>query len=153
MDEFMRTIEINGVKFEIDTRTAKRIDTYRVGDPVKVLIKNYNGYQSFPGCIVGIDAFKNLPTIVVAYIDGVLSSSGDLKFAYLNSQSTDTELCPMHTEDIIPNKDTVLTMFEKSLAVKRNEIQAIEVKRDYFLRQFGAAFGVGAAEVAAATTT
>lgn len=151
MNEYMRTVEINGVKFEIDTRTAKKIDTYKVGDPVKILIKTYSGYASHPGCIVGIDAFKNLPTIVVAYIDGVLSSTGDMKFAYLNSQSEGVEICPMHQEDIIPNKDTVLTMFNRSIGNKQAEIRSIEEKRDYFLRQFGTAFGVGKTEVAKAT--
>jgi len=31
-------IEINGVKLEVDLSTAKRIDEFRVGDTVKVLI-------------------------------------------------------------------------------------------------------------------
>ncbi|WP_259905100.1 hypothetical protein [Lactiplantibacillus plantarum] len=31
------TVEINGVKFEIDMDTAKRIDTFKVGDNVSVV--------------------------------------------------------------------------------------------------------------------
>ena len=39
--EYMKTIEINGVKLEIDLRTAKRVDTFKIGDNVKVLKKEY----------------------------------------------------------------------------------------------------------------
>jgi len=31
------TVEINGVKFEIDMNTAKRIDTFKIGDNVGLL--------------------------------------------------------------------------------------------------------------------
>ena len=41
--EEKRIVEIDGVKIEVDLRTAKRIDTFRVGDNVKVLCKEYNG--------------------------------------------------------------------------------------------------------------
>lgn len=40
MDDGKRIIEIDGVKIEVDLRTAKRIDTYRVGDNVKILNKD-----------------------------------------------------------------------------------------------------------------
>ena len=35
--EEKRIVEIDGVKIEVDLRTAKRIDTFAVGDNVKVL--------------------------------------------------------------------------------------------------------------------
>lgn len=50
--ETKRIIEINGVKLEIDTREAVSIDTVKVGDPVKVLIKDYSSYKSFPGVVI-----------------------------------------------------------------------------------------------------
>ena len=34
--EEKRIIDINGMKMEVDLRTAKRIDTFKVGDNVKV---------------------------------------------------------------------------------------------------------------------
>jgi hypothetical protein len=36
MEENKRIVEIDGVKIEVDLRSAKRIDTFRVGDNVKV---------------------------------------------------------------------------------------------------------------------
>ena len=41
-----RIIEINGIKMEVDLRNAKRIDTFKVGDPVKVLDMTYQPQKS-----------------------------------------------------------------------------------------------------------
>lgn len=150
MSEHIRTIEVEGQKFEVDMRAAKKIEAYRVGDRVKVLKKTYSGYEVHPGAICGIDAFKNLPTIVVAYVPGRFSDDGKVEFAYLNAESKDIEIAPMSEDDLIPTRDTILTYFERAIESHRSKLREIEVKRDYFLRQFGIAFPVGAAEVASA---
>ena len=65
--EGKRIVEIDGVKIEADFRTAKRIDTFAVGDNVKVLCKEYDGqYKVKPGIITDFANFKEKPTIVVA---------------------------------------------------------------------------------------
>jgi hypothetical protein len=49
-----RIVEINGVKLELDMRQAKlqSIDTFKVGDSVKVLIKEYgDSYKTHAGVI------------------------------------------------------------------------------------------------------
>ena len=61
------TVEINGVKFEVDMDTAKRIDTFKVGDNVLLLDKRYNSSEIYTGVILGFYNFKELPTIQVAY--------------------------------------------------------------------------------------
>lgn len=148
--DHIRIIEVSGQKFEVDLRSAKKVDTFRVGHKVKVLVKDYSGYRAFPGIICGIDAFKKLPTIVVCYIESVLygDPKGEIKFAYINSASGDNyELCPMSEDDVVPNRDTVIGYFDRAAAVKRRELEDIEARKSYFLRQYGTAFGVGAAEI------
>jgi hypothetical protein len=147
MSEHIRTIEIEGQKFEVDMRTAKTIDKFRVGDKVKLLTKNYSGYRTHPGVIVGIDAFAKLPTIVIAYIDDVLSAGGNLRMAYFNSQSEDTELCPMVEDDVMPNRETVRSYFDKAIAKKHLEIEAIVTQKEYFLRQYGTVIGTVAGDM------
>ena len=56
--EQKRIIEVNGVKMEIDLRNAKVVENYKVGDYVKVLIKEYNSYKSYIGNIIGFDNFE-----------------------------------------------------------------------------------------------
>jgi hypothetical protein len=137
-DKHIRVIEIEGHKFEIDTRTAKKIESYRVGDRVKLLTKNYSGYESHSAVIVGIDAFNNLPTIVIAYIDNPLSSAVSLKFCYLNSQSKDTEICPMCEDDLIPTRDTIRMHFDHAIDKLMKDVEEVKEKKEYFLRAYGA---------------
>lgn len=42
MEEYKKIVEINGIKMEVDMRHAKTIDTYKIGDRVKVLVKQYS---------------------------------------------------------------------------------------------------------------
>ena len=64
--EEKRIVEIDGVKIEVDLRTAKRIDTFRVGDNVKVLCKEYNGdFKVKPGIITDFCNFKEKSSISV----------------------------------------------------------------------------------------
>lgn len=154
MDDHIRTIEIEGVKIEVDLRTAKKIEAYKVGDRVKVLVKGFSSWTSHAGVIVGIDAFKNLPTIIIAYIKDILSFSGaggEVSFAHLNAESKDVEICPMCEDDIVPTRDTILTYFDRAIQKQTIELEQISMRKEYFLRQYGVAFGVGAEEVAEAT--
>ena len=69
MDETRRIVEIDGVKVEVDLRTAKRVDSFRVGDNVKILDKSYQDYKVKPGIIVDFAEFQELPTIVIAVFE------------------------------------------------------------------------------------
>lgn len=152
MDGHIRIIEVNGHKFEVDLRTAKKVDQFKVGDKVKILKKKYgDSYESHPGVIVGIDCFKNLPTIVVAYLGSVFHNDGKLEFAYLNAKSDDIEICPMSEDDVLPNRETIVMFFDRSIAAKQLEIDQIVARKEYFIRQYGTTFGVGKEEVGAAT--
>src|SRR5512139_3232127 len=133
-----RTIEIEGQKFEIDTRVAKKVEQFRIGDRVKVLTKTYSGYESHPGTIVGIDNFKNLPTVVVAYIDDPHRTDVcGLKFVCLNAQAKDVEICPMVEDDIMPTADSIRAHFDRVIAVKMKDIEALREKKEYFMRAYG----------------
>lgn len=147
MSEHIRTIEIEGQKFEIDTRTAKKIEVFRVGDKVRLLTKTYSGYTTHPAVIVGIDAFRVMPTVVVAYIEDILSSGGTIKIAYFNSQSKDTELCPMCEDDLLPTRETILIYFSQAIEKKQREIETIAAQKEYFLRMYGAVIGTTVEEI------
>jgi hypothetical protein len=135
-------IEVGGVKLEVDLREAKKIEKYRVGDNVKVLKKGqYSGdtYKSYPGVIVGFDAFKERPTIVIAYLD-VDYSSAKVGFLYFNKDSSDVEICPMIGEDVVINKTTAIEALDREIIKKQQELQDLEMKKKYFLDNFGKYF-------------
>ena len=133
-----RVIEIQGVKFEVDLRSAKRIEEFKVGDRVKVLRKDYQSYKSHPGVIVGFDNFRKLPTIIVAYVD-VDYSKAAVKFVYFNQQTEDVELC-VNSDDLALDKARVLEYMDAAIHKAQEEVIGLERKKKYFLTRFGQYF-------------
>ena len=139
MEDSKRIIEINGIKMEVDLRHAKVIDNFKVGDTVKVLIKGYSDYKSHVGMIVGFDEFKNLPTIVVAYLNIDYSSTA-INFVYINSESKDVEICKINDWDIPYSKTQILDKMQTEINKKEAEMKDLETKKEVFLTMFGKYF-------------
>lgn len=137
--EQKRIIEVNGVKMEIDLRNAKVVENYKVGDYVKVLIKEYNSYKSYIGNIIGFDNFEKTPTIVIAYLKNEYSGS-TIDFVYYNSTSVDVELTTLNEWDIPLEKSTILENFNKEILKKEQELKEMKKKADVFERLFGKYF-------------
>src|SRR3990167_3122947 len=139
MDENKRIVEVNGIKLEIDMRYAKTIDEYKIGDPVKVLIKEYSSFTPYPGIIAGFDAFKERPTIIVAYLN-LKYNAAEIKLTYITKDSADIEICPMSEVERKIDKTEALEAFEREMVKKRGELREMETKRDYFLAHFNKYF-------------
>lgn len=131
-----RIIEINGVKVEVDLRTCKNIESYKVGDPVKVLIKDYaDKFTSYPGVIVGFDNFEKLPTMIIMYAE-LSYSSAKLQLVFFNAQSKDVEICPAIPEVLSFEKEKVLKYLNDDIQKKQLELDQAITYRDLFLKQF-----------------
>lgn len=134
-----RIVEIDGVKIEVDLRTAKRIDTFAVGDNVKVLCKDYSdNYKVKPGIITDFANFKEKPTIVVAmFNEGSWSSSPSIEFIYIYEGMEDKyEIVFTDDEELRLTKDGVVEKFEREIQKKRNEAQDLQNQLDYFKKHF-----------------
>ena len=140
MDEMKRIVEINGIKVEVDLRTAKRVDCFKVGDAVKILKKKYSDqYESHFGMIVGFDEFKNLPTIIVAYLT-LGSWENPLQFEYINAKTEGLEIVPQDPKDLGVQKSDLIAAFDREAAKKQQELHEITRKRKYFEEMFGRYF-------------
>lgn len=142
-DPNIRTIEINGVKLDIDLRyaTVRKTDALRVGSKVKVLSKTYGGYDVKPGVVIGFDAFQKLPSIQIA----VASPSGDLySVLTFNANTTETEIVLASDEEILLDRDAMLKNFDRQIGAKERELEAIRDRKVLFERHFGEAFVSGA---------
>lgn len=140
-----RIVEIDGIKMEVDLRHAKRVDTFRVGDRVKLLRKEYSNHYVNHGVIVGFENFQSLPTIVVAYVENEYRSA-EIKLAYINANtnpenSKKYEMVPDTDESLVFSKAEVVGNFDRQVEVKLEEIRDIYRKKRYFLRHFGVMFG------------
>jgi hypothetical protein len=138
MENQTTIIEINGIKMEVDLRHAKIVhQNVRVGTKVKILAKgSYGGPEVYPAVVVGFEPFTDLPTIIVAYIKASYGNA-ELQFAYINSKSADKwDLVPSVDDELPINKADVLTIFNRDITKKENEIADIAAKRDFFLKHF-----------------
>jgi ribosomal protein L19 len=138
MNEHMRIVEINGIKLEIDTRLAKKIEEYRVGDNVKVLVKVYSSYKACAGVIVGFDEFPSLPTITICYIIG--DYTPEIKFAYINSESKDIEICPLGDVEKILDFDRASELLNKEIFRLEKEIYELKAKKKFFTEKYNTHF-------------
>ena len=140
-----RIIEVHGVKIEVDTRDIKVIDTYRIGQNVKVLIKTYNDWKLYHAIITGFYPFNNLPTITLAYFN---TNYGEdkVKFITFNSDSKDVELCPAAELDLELDKKEVLDEMDRKIVSIKTDLAQHEMNRKFFLERFGQVFEKAQAE-------
>lgn len=134
-----RIIEIDGMKVEIDLESAKRIDTFRVGDQVKVLRKktNYSEPRVFPGIITSFDNFKDEPSITIAYYeDSGYMSTPNIKFLYYTKGEEEYEIVLASDDEIKISGDGVIENFEREIRKKENEISELKAKLAYFKKYF-----------------
>ncbi|MBE9572119.1 MAG: hypothetical protein IMF11_15940 [Proteobacteria bacterium] len=133
--EDKKIIEINGIKLEVDLRQAKRIDTFRIGDKVKILIKEYSEHVIYPGIVVGFEAFRELPTIVVAYVNTKYSSC-ELKFAYINAETKDVDMATTDDDYLPIEKASIIEKFDREIIKKEEELNEMKARKSYFLEHF-----------------
>jgi hypothetical protein len=141
MEKQTTIIEVNGVKLEVDLRSAKRIDQLSIGSRVKCLVKGYGAsdFATYPGVIVGFDPFPSKPTMNVAYLD--TSYGGGLKFKAFNSDTKDFEVvADIDNNRLEIDRDDVLRRMDREIDAKRIELEKLESARAYFLTHFGRCF-------------
>ena len=139
-EDFIRQIEIDGIKVEVDLRTAKKVDVYKIGDNVKVLKKTYNNEHSvYSGVIVDFVAFKELPAIVVAYFEQDYNGV-NIRFETITKESQGIEIAPCLPHEMKINKARVIDKFNIAIASKQREVDELVQKRDYFVENFSKFF-------------
>lgn len=133
----MRTVEIQGVKFEVDLE-AQKVYNFKIGDKVKVLKKEYQTHKIYRGVIVAFDDFNNLPTIQVLCITG--DYSPELKFININAETEDAEIIPC--DEKIPDTDRheVTERIKYEIRKKEEEIFNLRRKLDFFMEKFESFF-------------
>lgn len=135
-DKQTTIIEINGVKLEVDLRSAKRIDQLQIGSRVKCLIKGYSGFETCPGVVVGFEPFKGLPSILIAYIKDDYNSVG-LMFKTFNAETTDFEIVPdVDNNALEVNKADLVSKMDAEISRKQIEIEELNRRKSFFLEKF-----------------
>ena len=130
-----QTIEIKGVKMQVDLRHARRIEEIRIGDKVRVLQKTYSSHEIHNGVVIGFEPFENLPTIVIAYMK-IGYNEAEPKFVHWNAESKNLEVVKAVDDDLDLNKENMLSYFDRQRAKLEREMAELEERRTYFLDKF-----------------
>lgn len=138
-----RIVEIKGSKIEFDDSEATKIESFKVGDHVKVLVKSYgDAYSVYLGIIASFETFETLPTMTVAYLETGYSSVALKQVAY-NRNTKDIELSPLTNPLEVPlTEERCLELLDRQIATKMNELEAAKAQKDFFERQFAKVFKV-----------
>lgn len=140
MDENTRIIEINGVKLEVDLRQCKVIENYKVGDQIKVLVKDYSDYKTYPGVIVGFDDFEKMPTISIAYLKEDYNGA-TIEFIVFNDATKDkVNICPLSSLDRFFSQADAETKLDRQIDNKQKELAELQQKKIFFKQAFAKYF-------------
>jgi len=138
-------VEIKGTKIDVDLREATQIETLKVGDSIKVLAKRYDDYKVCPGIVIGFVQFQTLPTIEIAYLDTSYSEA-ELHIVGYNSNCKNLEIAKADVTHLSFKKGDVLSIMDKKINGKELELQDLQAKKDYFLKNFGRYFAESLSE-------
>lgn len=134
-----RVIEVNGVKMEVDLRYAKKVDHFKVGDPVKFLRKEYSDrYKTHIGVIIGFTDFKNKPAIDILYLQDDYGSP-DLK-VHTMTEDDENELAHFNGYEGILSMDSILEKLDRNINLKEKELEQANYKRKMFEEHFSKAY-------------
>lgn len=131
-------VEINGIKMEVDMRSAKvaKLELYKVGSNVRVLKKEYSDtYKIYGGVIIGFDNFTEMPSILIAYIKDSYSDC-EIEFLAFNKGTKDIEICPADATFIPFQKSTVLQQLDSKVVHAEHALEEAKAKREYFTKYF-----------------
>lgn len=143
MSNQMQTIEINGIRYEVKIDEATRLETFKVGDSVKLLVKEYNdSYKSHYGIILGFDDFRDFPNIQVAYLE-MSYNAATIKIVDINPSSEKDNkyrISKVTDSNLLIDKAETLRLMDMEIEKKIAEAEELKRKKSYFVSRFGAYF-------------
>lgn len=134
-------ISFGNAFFSANVLQIKKIESYSIGDAIKVLKKkgSYTDAKVTPGVIVSFDEFKSHKAIVVMLLEEDYSSA-NIEFITIQENDEKYEFIPYDGMSAMFQKDTVVQKFDRMIEKKQMELTELQAKRSYFVQGFAAAF-------------
>ena len=133
------TIEIKGIKFEVDLSTARKIQDFKVGDKVMVLTTgrySSDTYQSSFGVIVGFDWFEKTPNIRILYLQEDYNSV-ELKWLNYNNTTKDVEISPLNSlESVALKENQIIRKLDEQITKAEDEVSSLRQQKHLIAKHF-----------------
>jgi hypothetical protein len=141
-NENKRIVEISGVKLEVDLRTAKVIDHFKVGDPVRIYHpkNDYRGADIRAGVIVGFCEFSKNPAIEVMELKTDYSGVSFETVVIAEDINNNLQIAAYDKYEGLISQADVVTKFDRLIQQKELELSDLKLKKKYFINDFAKAF-------------
>jgi len=144
MNEVIKMAEfaVGALTIAASRDAAIRAEVLKIGDPVRVLHKGSfgSGHDVDTGVIVAFEPFKELPTVVVAYVESKYGSA-EMKMLAFNDKTENVEIIAAPPSALLSvERKRVLDTFDNEERKELAELDEIRAKRAYFDQHFGCLF-------------
>jgi len=141
-DENKRIVEINGVKLEVDLRTAKVIDHFKVGDPVRVYHPKRDHYSASikVGVIVGFCEFSKTPAIEVMELNDEYSGIEFRTIVIGQDINEELQIAAYDKYEGLISRSNVVEKFDRKIQEEELKLADLKLKKEYFINDFAKAF-------------
>lgn len=134
-------VRIGNIEMDVAVTSMRSIQTFKVGDPVKLLKKagSYSSQETMAGVIVSFDNYESAPAIVVL---AMTSSYNDVNFQFVTITEMGKEYDMIHYSgyEQLFTRDNVMRIFDRKVAEMELKINEMKAKRAYFDQHFASAF-------------
>lgn len=135
-DKNKKIVEINGIKVEVDMREAKKIEKFKVGDPIRVLWKKYSEWKTSYGVIIDFTEFQHKPAIDILYVKEDYDKV-ELIFKTITEDSEDIEIAPINNIDLKFSRGDILKIIQEKIEEEKEKLRVLKFKKEEFKKYFG----------------
>lgn len=125
-----KTVEVNEAMVKIGLKKEEVVNNYKVGNYIKLLIKDVFDFENYPGRIVGIYYSNDEPIIVVAYLKQPFDRF-NIGYIEISLSSEDVKIAPLNDWDFPIEWLSRLKRFKIEILSKEQEVTEMKsnVKR------------------------
>ena len=129
-----RIIDIQGVQVEADLQSVEEVKSYKVGDSVKVRWKQTysDNYATYPGVIINVTNFNNLPSIEILYVKSDYAGA-TIEFLTFNAKTEGVEITPVSEYESLFDRLDIQTKLDRVITLKEEELRILKAKKKAFL--------------------
>lgn len=129
--EDMQIIEVGGTKIEIDFSQVRKIETFKIGDTIKIFKKKYSDWKIYPAIITGFAKSEEMAGIEITYLE-IDYSTAKLMCDIVTEESKDIVLATITSNEKYMTFDNVSEMLARDIDKREMELAEAKSKLTFF---------------------
>lgn len=129
--EDKQIIEVGGTKIEIDFAQVRKIETFRIGDTIKIFKKKYSDWKIYPAIITGFAKSEEMSGIEITYLE-LDYSSARLMCDIVTEESKDIVLATISSTEKYMTFDNIPEMLARDIEKREMELAEAKSRLKFF---------------------